>query len=229
MTRRTVAMLLAATTIASNAPAFAGQLADRPTVAIARLDVAQAGWTLPPPELGAAVVDMLMNDLVGSERFHVYDGQWLVPAMSGRGAPSLSELRAAAAERHVDYLVVGTLTQFSTEQKKRRFGGVLPRPIFLGGIARQQTVLHVSLAFRVVDVGTGEVVASVMGDGIGQRHSTGLAGLGVVHGLPIGALASAATASIARDAMLNEALRQAVRTAAISLTNTAPRLTHSAQ
>jgi curli biogenesis system outer membrane secretion channel CsgG len=165
---------------------------------------------------------------VGSERFHVYDGQWLVPGFDTR-QPPLSQLRSAAAERHVDYVVLGTLTQFSAEQHKRRFGGLLPRPVFLGGLSRQQTSLHVSLSFRVVDVRTGEVVASVIGDGVGRRRVTGFGGLGVVHGLPVGVLASAATTSIARDAMVSEALRQAVHAAALSLSSTAARLTHAAQ
>lgn len=228
MSRLAVLALLVGTSFASSVPASGQPLADRPAVAVARLDVAQGGWTLPPPEIGASVVDMLVNELVGSERFHVYDGQWLVPGSEGR-QPPLSQLRSAAAERHVDYVVVGTLTQFSTEQKKRRFGGLLPRPLVLGGLSRQQTSLHVSLFFRVVDVQSGEVVASVIGEGLGRRRVTGVGGLGIVHGLPVGALASAATASIARDAMLNEALRQAVHTAALSLSTTAARLTHATQ
>ena len=227
MARLAVFALFVGTSFASVVPAFA-QVADRPTLAIARVDVAQAGWTLPPPEVGASVVNLLVSELVGSQRFHVYDGQWLAPGFDGP-QPPLHELRSAAAERHVDYVVVGTLTGFSAEQQKRRFGGLLPRPVFLGGLSRQQTSLHVSLVFRVVDVQTGEVVASVIGDGVGRRRVIGLGGLGVVHGLPVGALASAATASSARDAMLNEALRQAVHTAALSLSAAAARLPHAAQ
>jgi len=225
MVRRVALALFVLAALTSTA--FAQESSDRPNIAIARVQIAQSGWTLPPPQVGAAVVDMMMTELVGAARFHVYDGQWLVP--NETSGASLEPLRAAAAVRHVDYLVVGTLTAFSTEQNRRRFGGLLPRPLFLGGVNRQQTSLRVSLSFRLVDVRTGEIVTSVIGDGYSRRRATGLGGLGVVHGLPVGALVSAAAATTARDAMLNDALRQAVHAAAVGLSTTTVNLTHTAQ
>jgi curli biogenesis system outer membrane secretion channel CsgG len=227
MRRRTVALLLVAGALSAGR-ADAQEPAARPTLAIADIHVQPGGWTLPPPQIGTSIVEMMMGELVGARRFQIYDGQWLVPD-SESGHVDLPQLRRAAADRGVDYVVVGTVTSFSTEQKKRRFGGLLPLPFVLGGVSRQQATLHVTLSFRIVDVRTGEVVTTAEGDGSARRRSIGGGGFGFVHGVPVGALASAATAKIGRDAMLNDALRQAVHTAALSLSASASRLAHTAQ
>jgi curli biogenesis system outer membrane secretion channel CsgG len=140
-----------------------------------------------------------------------------VPADEAGGHADFARLRAAAADRHVDYLVLGRLTAFSTEHQKKGFGGVIPLPFVGGGFSRDQSLLRVSIAFRLIDVRTGEIVASVSGDGLGHRRATVGGGFGIIHGLPIGALAGAAQAHSARDAMLDEAVRQAVHAAALDL------------
>jgi curli biogenesis system outer membrane secretion channel CsgG len=218
MTRRLIGVLVVGLIRISVASVALAQNADaRPAVAIADVAVAPGGWTLPPPELSATIVELMMNELVSSQRFHLYDGQWLVPESEAGGHVDLQRLRAAAVERRVDFIVLGRLTAFSSEQQKKGFGGVLPTPFAIGGFSRNRAQLKVSMSFRVVDVRSGEVVASVSGDGIGHRRATALGGLGVVHGLPIGFIAAAARAHSARDAMLDEAVRMAVHGAALEL------------
>ena len=191
----------------------------RPTVAVADVAISPGGWTLPPPQLSSAIIEMMVGELVASQRFHVYDGQWLVPESEAGTLPNLERLRGAATERGVDYIVVGSLTAFSTENKKKRFGGILPTPFFIGGVSRQQAQLRVELAFRIVHVRTGEIVATASGEGLGVRRAVGVAAGGVVGRalpLPVGAFSMARLPS-ARDAMLDEAVKQAVRSAAASL------------
>jgi len=199
--------------------AIAQEVSARPAVAIADVAITPGGWTLPPPQLSGTIIELMMNELVASQRFHLYDGQWLVPESEAGGHTNLERLRAAAAERRVDYLVLGSLTAFSTEDKKKRYGGVIPTPFLLGSMTKQQAQLRVELTFRIVDVRTGEVIATASGDGIGIRRATGVAAGGVVGRavpFPVGALAVARLPA-ARDAMLDEALRQAVHNAAQSL------------
>jgi curli biogenesis system outer membrane secretion channel CsgG len=204
-------------TVATGAMAQDAQA--RPAIAIVDVDVTPGGWTLPPPQLSGAIVDMMMSELVASQRFHVYDGQWLVPESQAGGKVDLGRLRAAAADRHVDYVVLGSLTAFSTEHGKKRVGGLLPKPFLLGGFSREQAQLRVAMTFRIVDVRTGEIVATATGEGLGRRRATSVAGLGVVSGFPVGALGGAARMPAARDAMLDEAVRQAVHAAALALAN----------
>jgi curli biogenesis system outer membrane secretion channel CsgG len=197
--------------------ALAQDAVARPSMAIADVAVTPGGWTLPPPQLSGTIVELMMNELVSSQRFHLYDGQWLVPESQAGGQADLQRLRAAAAEQRIDYIVLGRVTAFTNEQQKKGFGGAIPVPFLLGGFSRDRSQLRVSMAFRVVDVRTGEVVASVAGDGVGRRRSTRAGGFGVVHGLPVGAIVGAARAHGARDAMLDEAVRMAVHNAALDL------------
>jgi curli biogenesis system outer membrane secretion channel CsgG len=205
-------------TVATMATAQEAQA--RPSVAIADVAVTPGGWTLPPPQLSATIVELMMNELVASERFHLYDGQWLVPDDEAGGHADLVRLRAAAAERHMDYIVLGRLTAFTSERSRKGFGGVVPLPL-IGGFSRERSQLKVSLAFRIVDVRTGEIVASAEGDGVGLRRSTAGGGFGVVHGLPIGAIAGAVQSHTARDAMLDEAVHKAVHAVALELSRRA--------
>jgi curli biogenesis system outer membrane secretion channel CsgG len=190
----------------------------RPSVAIADVAITPGGWTLPPTQLSATIIEMMMGELVASERFRVYDGQWLVPEADA-GHPNLGRLRAAATERRMDYLVLGSMTAFSTEHKKKRFGGIVPTPFLLGGVSKQQAQLRVELSFRIVDVRTGEIVATATGEGTGIRRATAVAAGGIIGRalpVPVGMLA-AAKLPAARDAMLDEAVKQAVRNAAAAL------------
>ena len=59
----------------------------------------------------------MLDRLVASDRYHVLDGQWLPHGRRWQNAPE--ELRADAAAAGVDYLVLGSITRFSTEQKQR--------------------------------------------------------------------------------------------------------------
>ena len=196
--------------------ATAQEASARPAIAIADVAIANGGWTLPPAQLSSTIIEMMMSELVSTQRFRVYDGQWLVPEAEA-GRPNLDRLREAASERHVDYVVLGSLTAFSTEHKKKRIGAVVPLPFLLGGMSKQQAQLRVAMTFRIVNVRTGEVVATATGEGLGVRRATGVAAGGIVGpGLPIGALASARLPA-ARDAMLDEAVKSAVHNAALAL------------
>ena len=222
MTRRKLVGLivvgLVRITVATAAMAQDAQA--RPSLAIADVAITPGGWTLPPPQLSAAIIEMMMGELVASERFHVYDGQWLVPEREAGGPLNFERLRAAATERRMDFVVVGSLTAFSTENKKKKFGGSGADAVSAGRrLAPAGAQLRVELAFRMVDVRTGEVIASVFGQGMGIRRATGVAAGGIIGRalpLPVGAFA-VATLPAARDAMLDEAVKQAVHNAALAL------------
>ena len=195
----------------------------KPTLAIADVALTAGGTTLPPPQLGASIVAQLLDELVSSDSFHVYDGQWLVPEDESGGRVNLERLRASAASSHVDYVVLGTLTTFSTEQRAKRGGGIFPKPFLAGGFSREQILTAVGLTFRIVDVRTGEIVTSASARGRGSRRSTGLGLLGLVRGLPL-AGGGSSRMSGSRDAMLDDAVREAVHGAAQALAASAVRL-----
>ena len=197
----------------------------RPTIAIANIEVERGGWTLPPPQLGSTIAELMVDQLVSSEQFHVVDGEWLVPEQQLGGRVPFERLRAAAQESGVDYLVLGSITQFATEQSVRRGGGILPLPFAAGGLSRSETRTTVSLMLKLVDVRTGEIVATTTGEGIAKRKSGGLGLLAVVHGVPL-AGGGGSGFSGSRDAMLSGAVTQAVSAAAKGLAAGASRLVH---
>lgn len=223
MRRNGIAAAALGITILAGLPqCVSAQEAPKPTIAIADIAVRPGGWTLPPPQMGGAIVDMLLGELVGSQQFHVYDGQWLVPQDETGGRVNIARLRAAAADRGVDYLLLGNVTQFTMVQTRNHGGGVIPLRAAggIGGVGINRSQLAVALNVRVVDVRTGEIVSTASGQGTGTRKSGGLALLGVLRALPL-PLAAAGTHTVinAREAMLDEALTRAVHDAAAALTS----------
>ena len=206
----------------------AAQSPDLPRVAIADFYVTPSGSMLPPPNLGATMAQLMLHRLVDATRFHVFDPQFLRDASSASRSRQAEEtLRADAREAGVDYLVLGAVTQFSMEQKRRGFGGVgLIHGLPIGGLGgRQTSSLCLSIVVRVVDVRTGEVVTTATGTGAGRRAGVTAGALAAM--LPVaGGLSRGSSNS--RDAQLSEATRQAVDAASAALLTAASRLTPGA-
>jgi curli biogenesis system outer membrane secretion channel CsgG len=192
----------------------------KPNIAIADVMVAPGGWTVPPPQMGSTIVELVVGELVESRQFHVYDGQWLVPQDEAGGGVNLAHLRAAAADRHMDYLVLGSVTAFSMVQQRSNGGAFVPLHTLApgGAYTSARSVVAVDVVFRVVDVKTGEIVTTALGQGKGTRKSSGIGVLGFVKAIPLPFIGGfSRNVANARDAMLDEALRQAVHNAALAL------------
>jgi curli biogenesis system outer membrane secretion channel CsgG len=185
----------------------------RPTLAIVDFEAAPGGWTIPPPRLGNTAAQLMLDRLVASARFHVLDGQWLE---RGNGFPrtpaTLDRLRADAGAAGVDYLIFGSITRFSTENKQRTLGGAAVILPVLAGLRRQRNEMVIALTVRAVDVRSGEVVATATGEGKATRSKLALGGLGLARA---GGLSSGASDS--RDAQLDEAIQRSVAAASDGL------------
>jgi curli biogenesis system outer membrane secretion channel CsgG len=207
---------------------------DKPRVAIVDFEASPGGWTLPPPQIGETVAQLMLDQLVTSGEFHILDGEWLqygAPRGDRRDARDdvenaierrLDVVRSNAKAAGVDYLIIGSVTKFSNEKKQRTIGGAALRVPVAGGLRRTNNDLAVSLLVRIVDVNTGEVIATTTGNGVGRRKNIGVGGLGLFRG-PIGALVSHASAG-SRDAQLDEALQRAVAAASSGIVKAAQRL-----
>jgi curli biogenesis system outer membrane secretion channel CsgG len=197
--------------LVSAVPAVAADAA-RPRVAVLDFDTAVAGRTLPPPDLGAVAAQVLIDRLVSSGSYHVYDGRWLCPE-AGAGRVRLDQARAAAQRAGVDYLVLGSITRFTEEQRNRAIGaGALLRVPVLGGVRTQKAELVITVLIKFVDVHTGEIATMVGGMGRSSRSKLGVGGLGVMSG---GGFSR--STSGARDAQIDEALQRSIELAAHSL------------
>jgi curli biogenesis system outer membrane secretion channel CsgG len=223
---RLVGCVLVTAACAAAVPARADEESPvRPTLAIVDFDVTPAGSTLPPPHLGTTAAQLVLDRLVSASEFHMLDGRWLQPGDRTLDPRTAAQaLRINAREAGVDYLVLGSITRFSAENRQRSAGGGgfgLPA---LGGYRRQTNELVVSLWASIVDVATGEVVATTTGTGNGTRRKVALGAVGL---LPFGVGGLTSGSSASRDAQLDEAIRQATSSAASGLLNAAPRLVRS--
>ena len=214
-----VSSILVSVLLGSN-PVLAQERASKPAIAIADIEVRPGGWTLPPPDVGAAIAELLLAEFVSSAQFRVYDGQWLVPEGEGGARLSVERLRASALASRVDYVLLGTVTQFATERSSRGGGGILPARRFIAGaLARRRVTTSVGVTIKLVDAKTGEIAATAVGNGRGRRTTRRFGVLGAI-GLPFGG--GGGSSSSARDAMLGEAIRDAVHHAALDLMKFAP-------
>ena len=195
----------------------------RPIVAVVDFDATPAGSTLPPPQLGTTIAQLLVDKLVGVAPFHLLDGRWLsyrVPTSDRRDLTD--RLRENAQRAGVDYLIFGSVTRFTEEQRHRTLGGGGFRLPLVGGYRRQTDEVVVSILATIVDVRSGEVIATTTGQGGGRRRKIGLGALGFLRAAGGAAVASGSSSS--RDAQLDEAMQQAVALAAKGLVDAAPRM-----
>jgi len=201
-----------------------------PTIAIFDFDATPSGRVLPPPQLGATAAQLLLDRLVASGQYRVFDAHWLEPNGPNNtpGDRWRSRARAQAAAAGADYVVLGTITRFSEEHRRRGLGGAaLPLPLpmpfpLLGGFNRDRRELVIDVVARVVDAKSGEVVASATGDGIAARTNRTAGGFGLMRAVGGGGYLT--QSSDARDAQLAEAIERSIASLANGLVNAAARL-----
>jgi curli biogenesis system outer membrane secretion channel CsgG len=174
--------------------AFGGQ--SRPSVSVATLHVNGSGWASAPPALSEVASELLTAELVGSGRFRVIDRD--VPVQQTTGACE------------TDFIITGSVVRFSTEKKRRGFGGFIPVP-FLGGVNSSRTEAVVEITLRLVSPVSGEIVAASSGRGAASRKAVAVGGL-TLAGATGGAGFSNSSEEF-RDSLLGDALRRAVQEA----------------
>jgi curli biogenesis system outer membrane secretion channel CsgG len=190
----------------------------------------RTGW-MPPPEFGTTVSELLGDRLIESGKFRVIDYGWLVDVGPSRERPPLEFLSRRAIDAGVQYLVVGSVTRYSSEQHRRRVGvaGFVP---FVGGGGRNTLETVMSLTIRVIDARTGEVVATATPEGVASRRNVSLGGLAMGLGprsalLHAGGALLSSSSSGSREALVDEATQDAIDLAADALVGAAPKLIRS--
>ena len=89
---------------------------DRAQLAIVTFDATPVGWTVPPPHIGATVAELMLDRLMASRACQIVDGQWLEPEGQGsRDRAAMDRLLSSAAESGVDFVLLGSVTRFTTE------------------------------------------------------------------------------------------------------------------
>ncbi len=144
----------------------AAQGANRPAVAVMDFEFGTLDNWWGQYDIGKGMADQVVDALVNDGTFRVIERKKLDTvlaeqdfAQSNRADPSAATLAKIGKIKGVKYIISGSITKFSTEA---RGGGVRVKGIGLGG---KKTKSEVNLTARVIDVTTGEIVASTKGHG----------------------------------------------------------------
>ncbi len=140
--------------------------ANRPQVAVMDFEFGTLDNWWGQYDIGKGMADQVVDALVNDRTFRVIERKKLDTvlaeqdfAQSNRADPSAATLAKIGKIKGVKYIIAGSITKFSTES---RGGNVRIKGIGLGG---KKTKSEVNLTARVIDVTSGEIVASVKGHG----------------------------------------------------------------
>ena len=121
-------------------------------------------------DIGKGMADQVVDELVNDGTFSVIERKKLDTllaeqdfAHSNRADPSAAALAKIGKIKGVKYVIAGSITKFSTE---KRGGSVRIKGIGVGGAKGKA---QVNLTARIIDVTSGEIVASAKGEGISNK------------------------------------------------------------
>ena len=117
-------------------------------------------------DIGSGVSDLIVKELVRDGTYRVIERNALQAVMAEQNFSNSDRANPATAAQigkvlGVDAIIVGSITQFGTEKKKKSFGG-FGKTIGgygVGKVGTSEGKANVQIDARVVDVNTGEVLA----------------------------------------------------------------------
>ena len=157
--------LFTAFTLTLSTPSFAQKNA-RPQIAVLDFDFGAVDNWWGQYDIGKGIADQLVDALVEDGSFRVIERKKLATilgeqdfAASGRADPSAATMAKIGKVLGIKYLLVGSITKFSTEKKGQ---GIRVKGIGLGaGKAKSDC----RLTGRIIDMTTGEIMLSAKGVG----------------------------------------------------------------
>ena len=171
MNRRSALVAFAtALTLCLSGEAFAQAKPSRPQIAVLDFDYGTVDNWWGQYDIGKGIADQLVNALVEDGTFRVIERKKLAAilgeqdfAASGRADPSAQTMAKIGKVLGVKYILVGSITKFSTES---RGGGVSVHGIGLGG---KKAKSEVKITGRIIDMSTAEIMVSAVGDGTSSK------------------------------------------------------------
>ncbi len=138
-------------------------------------------------DVGKGIADVLVQKLVQGGTYSVIERKAIDKIVTEQNFSNSDRADANSAAKlgrllGVDAIIIGSVTQFGQDQKKREigggaFGGLAGR-YGLGGVQKQESRAVVTLTGRIVSTETGEVLAVASGQAQSSRSSTSMLGSG---------------------------------------------------
>ena len=201
-------------------PALAQAKSSRPTVAVLDFDFGSIQqWWSGNQDIGKGISDLIVDGLLEDGSYRLIERKKLNAILgeqdfsnSERADPSAKTVAKLGKALGVKYMIVGSITKFGTEQSNKginagAFGG---SKYGLGKVGSQKGKANVAITARMIDMSTGEIMASAKGEGISQRSGMllgaggGGSGGGAGGGFEMGS-------SDYRESILGEATEAAVK------------------
>ena len=167
-----------------------------------------------PAELGAGIADMLVEKLLENGQFRLLERKQFDATVREQGigtgtvvssTPSEIDATARARMTGARYMVTGSVTKFGFEE--HQVGGFATSVATFGMLSVKRHTTEVKLTARVVDVATGEIVASFDGEGVSNKGG-GISVMGIGSG---GAGGGNAQNTNFKETAIGEATERAVQ------------------
>lgn len=191
----------------------------RPTVALMDFDFgAVQRWWSGNWDIGKGIADLIVDELVNDGSYRVIERKRLDAVLaeqnfsnSDRADPAAAKVAKLGQALGVKYLIIGSITEFGTENKSTKIGGggFGGGKLGIGGIGKSSGKANVTITARIIDTSTAEVMASARGEGTSKRGGFSVSGgafskFGGSGGLSMGS-------SDFRETVLGEATEAAVK------------------
>ena len=170
-------------------------------------------------DIGKGIADMLVDRLVNNGKYSVIERKALDKLITEQNFSNSDRADPSSAAKigkllGVDAIVIGSITQFGRDDKSTNLGGLGAAAGRFGvaGIGKKESKAVVQITARMVNVETGEILASVPGKGESKRSGTSLVGGGGGSGIGAGGMDMSSSnfgATILGEAT-NEAVTQVV-------------------
>jgi curli biogenesis system outer membrane secretion channel CsgG len=206
--------------------------AQRPKVAVMDFEFgAVHHWWAGEWDIGKGVSDLIVDELVNDGTFAVIERKQLDTvlaeqefAASDRADPSAAQLAKIGKVAGVKAIITGSITKFGFDDKSigAGGGGWGSGKFGLGGAKVKNQKAIVAVTARMIDTTTGEILASIKGNGESSRKGFDLGGgggggAGAVGGISMGS-------DNFRETGLGEATEQAVKQVVMGLVAKASRV-----
>jgi curli biogenesis system outer membrane secretion channel CsgG len=185
-------------------------------------------------DVGKGISDMVIDQLLKDETYRVIDREMLDKLIQEQNFSNSDRADPSTAAKigrllGVDTMVVGDVTQFGRDDHNTSAGGALGSwdKYGIGRLGMKKAKAVVAITARMIDVNTGEVLASESGRGFSQRSGTSLLGAGGSEGGAGGGGMSMGSSNFAQT-ILGEAVTEAVSTLCTALDGDSARLPVSA-
>lgn len=136
-------------------------------------------------DIGKGISDMIINQLVNDGTYRVIERSALDKILQEQNFSNSDRANPATAAKigallGVDTIIIGDITTFGRDDKNYGAGGggYGLGKYGLGGLGVHKAKAVVEITARMVDVNTGEILASVTGRGESQRSGTNMLGGG---------------------------------------------------